>query len=250
MDFSTEEIKNLSSLFLSTDDTNTALAFEIMKGKKASKELLTELFAVCKLTTDEHFRTQARKEIEAIANQQTIALLDSKKKLSRSSTFDPNEKTIAKNIAYYVSATQDELDGLKLAKAFIEKYGHGYEYLINHLNSAQLITFFAQFQEGNKWVFRKKGIGKIPKEIFLIPNAEQIEEFDMSGNKIATLPTGIAKFKHLKRINLSGNNLKSINKSIGKLKELTELDLSHNNFKEFPDAILQCSLIVFKGSRL
>lgn len=250
MDFSVGEIAKISTLFLSKDDNSTVLAFEMMRGRNASKVLLTELFAVYKLSTDKSFKATARQEIARLANQETIGLLDAKKKLSRSSNFDPNEKTIAKNIRYYVDGSKGDLDGTKLAYALIEKYGHGYEYLINNLTSPQLIDFFSQFCTGKRFEFSKKGIGKIPKEVFLIPQAEQIEEFDMSGNKIVTLPAGIAKFKNLKKINLSSNNLKSINKAIGKLNQLEYLDLSHNNFKLFPKAILACPLVEFRGSHM
>jgi Leucine-rich repeat (LRR) protein len=244
MELSKEELQNLSRLFLSKEDTNTQLAFEMMQGQGASKELLTELFAVYKLTEDTTFKERAQKEIEAIASPATIALFKSGKKLSRSSSFDPNEKTIAKNIAYYVSSSNNELNGIKLAKALVEKYGHGYEYLLNNLSSSELITFFAGFKNGSVFSFTKKGIGKIPKEVFLLPNLEEIEEFDMSGNKLATLPAGIAKLKNLKRLKLNSNNLKTVNKNIAKLDQLEFLDLSHNNFKEFPTTITQCSGLI------
>lgn len=248
MGLSKEELQNLSRLFLSKEDTNTQLAFEMMQGQNVSKELLTELFAVYKLTTDETFKERAKKEIETIASPATIALLKSGKKLSRSSNFDPNEKTIAKNISYYVSSSNNELNGLKLAKALVEKYGHGYEYLLNNLPSAELISFFEGFKNGNVFSFKKKGIGKIPKEVFLMSNLDEIEEFDMSGNKLATLPAGISKLKNLKRLKLNSNNLKTINKNIAKLDQLEFLDLSHNNFKEFPVVITQCSgLVEFKA---
>lgn len=244
MTLTEEELQNLSRLFLSKEDTNTQLAFEMMEGQNFSKELLTELFAVYKLTEDTAFKERAKKEIELIASPATIALFNSGKKLSRSSNFDPNEKTIAKNIDYFVRQSNNELNGIKLAKALVEKYGHGYEYLLNNLPSEELISFFASFKNGNVFSFAKKGIGKIPKEVFLIPNIEEIEEFDMSGNKLATLPAGISKLKNLKRLHLNSNNLKSINKNIAKLTKLVYVDLSHNNFKEFPTAITQCAALV------
>lgn len=240
MSLSKEELKNLSRLFLSKEDSNTELAFSMMEGQPFSKELLTELFAVYRLTEDEDFKARAKKEIEAIASPATISLFDSKRKLSRSGHYDPNEKTIAKNIDYFVYASKNELDGVKLARALVEKYGHGYQYLLDNLSSDELVEFFATFKKGNTFSFAKKGISKIPKEIFLIPGIDEIEEFDMSGNKIGTVPASISKFTNLKKLMLNSNNLKKVNKSISKLEHLEYLDLSDNNFKEFPVEVCQC----------
>jgi hypothetical protein len=158
MSLSKEELKNLSRLFLRKEDSNTDLAFSMMEGQPFSKELLTELFAVYRLTEDEDFKARAKKEIEAVASPATLSLFDSKRKLSRSGYSAPNEKTIAKNIDFFVSSSKNELDGVKLARALVGKYGHGYEYLLSNLPKDELIEFFATFKVGNTFSFAKKGI--------------------------------------------------------------------------------------------
>lgn len=244
MSLSKEEIQNLSTLLLSKEDTNTALAFELIQDNQVAQELITELFAVYKLAEEDNLKQTAKEKIEAVASPATLKLLSSGKKLSRSAHFDPNEKTIAKNINYYVEGSKGELQGVKLALALVKKYGHGYEYLFNNWSSAELVDFFQGFKQGAVFQFSKKGVGKLPKEVFMIKGLEEIEEFDVSGNKLGSLPAGIAKLPNLKKLIVSSNNIKSINKAILKLKHLVYVDINDNKFKEFPIILTQCSTLV------
>jgi len=237
-----EELQQLSTLLLSADDQNTHLAFEMMKEKPFSEDLITELFVVCKLSDNDEFKQHAQKELERLDPNMT-KVLALKSKLSRdrqNGGSGANEKTIAKNIKYYVSCSNKKLDGVKLAKSLVTKFGHGYQYLFDTLKGDDLINYLATFKEGKRFDFSKKGVSKIPKEIFSIPDIGEVEEFDASGNKISSLPTQIGKLTKLKYLNLDSNNLKKINKNIAKCKELELLDLSNNNFKEFPTEICAC----------
>jgi len=239
---SAEELEQLSNLLLNTDDQNTHLAFEMMQGKTFSEALLTELFVVCKLSDNEAFKQRAQAELERL-DPNMLQVLTLKKKLSREgkNSSGANEKTIAKNISYYVTASKQQLDGIKLAKALIKKYGHGYQYLLDTLKGADLIQYLSTFLQNNRFDFSKKGVTKLPKEIFQVPGIEAIEELDASGNKIATLPNQIGKLTQLKKLNLSSNNLKKVHKNIQKCTQLEWLDLSRNNFKHFPEEICSCA---------
>ncbi len=239
-DLSKEELAQLSNLLLSEDDDNTHLAFEMMKEKPFSEELITELFVVCKLSSNEEFKKHAEAELLRLdSNMKNVLSL--KQKLSRDGFNGANEKTITKNINHYVYKSNDKLDGVKLAKALIKKYGHGYQFLLDNLEGDDLIEFLSSFIDVNKFSFTNKGVSKIPKEIFQIPGIDQIEELDMSGNKIGSVPAQIGKLTNLKRLNLDSNNLKSVNKNIVKCTQLKELDLSNNNFKDFPEIICSCN---------
>ena len=243
---SEQEQQQLSTLLLSADDQNTHLAFEIMKEKPFSEDFITELFVVCKLSNNEEFKQVAQKELERLDANMT-KVLGLKSKLSRdrqNGGSGANEKTIAKNIKYYIGCSNGKLDGIKLAKALVTKYGHGYQYLFDTLKGQDLVDYLATFKQGNRYDFSKKGVSKIPKEIFLIEGIKDIEEFDASGNKISTLPTQIGQLTKLKKLYFNSNNLKKVNKNIAKCKQLTYLDLSDNNFKEFPETICACSSLV------
>lgn len=239
---SEQELDRLSDLLLSTDDQNTQLAFEMMQGQPFSERFITELFVVCKLSDNEEFKQRAAVELERLdSNMQKVLKL--KQKLSREGKngSGANEKTIAKNINYYVVVSKDKLDGIQLAKALVRKYGHGFQYLLDNLKGDALVDYLATFKQGNRFDFSNKGITKIPKEVFQIPGIEAIEELDVSGNKIATLPHQIGQLTRLQRLNLSSNNLKKVHKNIQQCKDLVWLDLSRNNFKEFPEEICACS---------
>lgn len=241
---SAEELEQLSNLLLSNDDQNTHLAFEIMEGKTWSATLLTELFVVCKLSGNDAFKQRAKAELERLdPNMSKVLAL--KQKLSREgkNSSGANEKTIAKNIHYYVTVSKNQLDGIKLAKALVQKYGHGYQYLLDTLKGDALIQYLSTFLQGNRFDFSKKGVTKLPKEIFNIPGIEAVEEFDASGNKIATLPSQIGQLSQLKKLNLSSNNLKKVHKNIQKCTQLEWLDLSRNNFKHFPEEICGCATL-------
>jgi Leucine-rich repeat (LRR) protein len=242
---SKEEIQHLSTLLLSADDQNTNLAFEIMKGKPFSEEFITELFTVCKLSSNEEFKKQAQKELERLDSNMT-KVLSLKQKLSREGKngSGANEKTIAKNIDYYVSYSNNKLDGIKLAKCLVIKYGHGFQYLFDNLKGKDLIDYLETFKVGNRFDFSNKGVGKIPLEVFQVPGIEEVEEFYANGNKIEALPGQIGDLKKLKRLDLSSNNLKKINKNIQKCNNLDWLDISENNFKEFPVEICNCSSLI------
>ena len=238
---SQEELTRLSDLLLSSDDQNTHLAFEMMQGQSFSADFITELFVVCKLSENEAFQQRAAAELERL-DPNMLQVLALKQKLSRKGKngSGANEKTIAKNINYYVVASNEQLNGIKLAHALIKKYGHGYQYLLDTLQGAELVDYLATFKQGNRFDFSQKGISKIPKEVFKIPGMEAVEEFDVSGNKIGTLPAQIGTLAQLKKLDLSSNNLKKVNKNIAKCTQLVWLDLSRNNFKEFPVEICAC----------
>lgn len=239
---STEELEQLSNLLLSTDDQNTHLAFEMMEGKTWSATLLTELFVVCKLSGNDAFKERAKAELERLdPNMSNVLAL--KQKLSREgkNSSGANEKTIAKNIQYYVTVSKQQLDGIKLAKALVQKYGHGYQYLLDTLKGDDLIQYLGTFLQGKHFDFSKKGVTKLPKEIFKVSGIQEVEEFDVSGNKIATLPNQIGQLTQLRKLNLSSNNLKKVHKNIQKCTQLEWLDLSRNNFKHFPEEICGCT---------
>jgi hypothetical protein len=242
---SKEEIQQLSTLLLSADDQNTYLAFEIMKEKPFSEAFITELFVVCKLSSNEEFKQHAQKELERLDPNMT-KVLSLKQKLTREGKngSGANEKTIAKNIDYYVSYSKQKLDGIKLAKSLVKKYGHAYQYLFDNLKDQDLIDYLATFKDDKRFDFSNKGVSKIPLEVFKVPGIEMVEEFNVHGNKIETLPAQIGELKKLKRLDLSSNNLKKINKNIAQCKELEWLNISDNNFKDFPNEICACEGLV------
>ena len=72
------EIQNLSELLLSKDNSNTKIAFEIIEQQQFPKELITEIFAVYKLTEEKEFKTKAALLLKENASQAVQKLMQSR----------------------------------------------------------------------------------------------------------------------------------------------------------------------------
>lgn len=229
------EIENLSNLFLSVNDENTRLAFEIMDQQELPKSLITEIFAVYKLTEDEALRLQAQQLLEKHGSAQLQSAMKWRLKLNDDgSLYGATEKTIAKNIDRYCDGK--ELIGRKLAQAMFRKFGVGANYLLNNVSEEERKSNLQTFVEGSTFKLRNAALSKFPAELFELTD---LTEIDLSGNKIKTIPAKIKVFQKLKILRLSGNNLKKINKGILELKALEELYLNGNLMREFPELLTE-----------
>ena len=68
---------------------------------------------------------------------------------------------------------------------------------------------------------------------------DEVQEVDLSCNKLTKIPTECLAYYLMERLILSGNVLTSIPKSIMVLKSLVFIDLSRNQLKHLPIPILQ-----------
>lgn len=234
MSFTKEEIQNLSNLFLSSEDANTSLAFEIMGEQELPKQLLTEIFAVYKLTKDEELKEKAKTLLEKYGSDRVKRVMKWHLKLAHDgSPYGATEKTIAKNIDKYCDGK--ELNGSKMATAMYKKYGTGFNYLLNNVSNSERKKNLKIFITGKAFKLHNAALTKFPPELFELT---ELEEIDLTGNKIKTIPAKIKVFKNLKVLRLTGNNLKTINKGILGLKNLEELYLDKNLMVEFPGIVL------------
>lgn len=229
------EIDNLSNLFLSVNDENTRLAFEIMDQEELPKNLITEIFAVYKLTTNEALRLKAQELLEKHGSSKLQNAMKWRLKLNDDgSLYGATEKTIAKNIDRYCDGK--ELIGRKLAQAMFRKFGLGAHYLLNNVSEEERKDNLQTFVEGSTFKLRNAALTKFPPELFELTD---LTEIDLSANKIKTIPAKIKVFQKLKVLRLSANNLKKINKGILELKALEELYLNGNLMREFPEILTE-----------
>lgn len=224
---SKEEIQNLSELFLSKDDANTQLAFEIMKPHGFISELMTEIFVVYKLTKSDPLREKATLLLNEYGSSGVKAAMDRRLEFK-------TEKTIKKNIVKYVQTSDNELDGLKFAKALYNKYDLGFAYLMKEASSDEKRAILAKHKEGTSFLLQNKGLTAMPNEFFEFTD---LEEIDISSNKLSSISSKFKVFKNLKKLNASSNCLKKIHKNLASLTNLEELDLSNNLIEEFPEVL-------------
>ncbi len=226
MSLDKEQIENLSELLLSSEDVNTNIAFEILEQHEFPLELLTEVFAIFKISKNKPIKNRAKKILETHGSDELHMAMKLKYALgSNNSDMGATEKTIKKNIIMYVH--NNELDGIKLAKALYKKFGFGATYLLTATPQEQRKEMLKTFISGTSFQLNKKALTKFPPEIFEFP---ELTSIDLSNNKITSIPKQIEVFKNLKELNLGNNKLKSIHKNVLKLKGLEVLMVNDNNF--------------------
>ncbi|MFK8007104.1 MAG: leucine-rich repeat domain-containing protein [Saprospiraceae bacterium] len=236
MAFDKKEIANLSNLLLSPEDLNTQLAFSILENQEFPLELITEVFAIYKVTSNKQLKQQAKSLLETHGSQELIWAMAMRYPLKGgSSGMAATEKTIKKNIIQYTH--NNELDGVKLAKALYQKIGFGATYLLTATPQAQRKEILKTFITGTSFQLNNKALTQFPHEIFDFP---ELTKIDLSGNKITSIPKQIEVFENLEVLNLADNKLKSIHKNLLKLRKLESLDISENDFtKAFPEIIFE-----------
>lgn len=221
------ELQNLSTLFLSKDDNNTQLAFEIMEPHGFVQDLVTEIFVVYKLTRSLALKTKAAQLLENHGSENI------KKAMNRKLEFR-TESTIKKNIVKYVKSSAQELDGLKFARALYNKYDLGFAYLMKEGNTEEIRSILQNHIEGKTFTLKNKGLTTMPKEFFELI---YLEEINLSGNKITNLSAKFKVFKQLRKLDLQNNCLKKIHNSIASLEYLEELNLNNNLIEVFPTVL-------------
>lgn len=232
-----QQIINLSELLLSPEDLNTEVAFSILDNHEFPMELITEVFAIFKISSNKSHKAKAKKLLEKYGSGEVTGVMSSKYPLTRSkkSNMAPTEKTIMKNIIHYTRYS--ELDGIKLAKALYKKTGVGATYLLKETPEDQRRETLKTFINGASFQLNDKALTQFPPELFEFP---ELEVIDLGKNKITSIPKKIEVFKNLKVLRLGNNKLKSIHKNFLKLTHLEELDISQNDFrKNFPEIIFE-----------
>ncbi|WMX12743.1 MULTISPECIES: hypothetical protein [unclassified Aureispira] len=234
MQLTSEELKNLSSLLLSTDDNNTQIAFEILDAQNFPKELLTEAFVVFKLSENEALKRKAAEFLHQQKFNFISEIMNSDRRLIQKGQVVPTEQTIKKNIDAYVKMSKGALDGMKMALAMYHKYGVGLKYLLDRLPTKLKKELLSTFITGTVFKINDCALTAFPSELY---SFKELTEIDLSSNKIKTIPTKIKLFQNLEILNVSSNKLDKLNEAIVLLPKLKHLDISNNKFVEFPMVI-------------
>jgi len=228
-----DQIKKVSQLLLSVDDVNSKLALSILENQTFPKILLTEIFCLYKMTSNDELRDIAAEILNEHGSDEVIKMMDREMSLGEEGRRYTTEKKIMKNIKSYVE--DNELDGIKLAIALYKKYDTGVTYLLQEASKEQQVEVFKTFLNGTKLKLNDRALTKFPPAIFEFP---ELTHIDLSDNKIGSLPAKIGMFSKLKVLNLGKNKIKSINKNISKLSKLEKLYLNDNVIEGGPPAVI------------
>ena len=68
-----------------------------------------------------------------------------------------------------------------------------------------------------------------------------MQELDLSGNQLTSVPEALGQLSQLQRLDLSSNRLTSVPEALGQLSQLQRLDLSSNRLTSVPEALGQLS---------
>lgn len=236
MAFKSEQTENLINLLMNKDELNAKLAFEIIENNEFPITLVSELFAFYKTAEDKTLKQKAKNLLEQHGSPEVIDAMNMRYPLKGGkSTVAATEKTIKKNIIQYTH--NNELDGIKIAKALYKKIGAGATYLLTATPLDQRKEMLKTFINGTCFTLNNKALTQFPPELFEFP---ALTEIDLSENKITSIPKKINVFQNLQKLNLSQNKIKSIHKNILALKELVDLDVSKNDHtKSFPTILLE-----------
>jgi hypothetical protein len=221
-----EELENLSQLFLSVDERNLEVAFELMKQGDLAKHFISELFAVHKMDVKLYSR-KAKELLETISTtiQGLPAALKGRAYLDSSAS--------SSNIKKYAKLCPS-IDPDKLALAIYNKYDSGFQYLFSEFSEEALKPILNSKIESGVLKLSRKTITKIPKALLGYATLEVLE---LPYNQVKSLPTAIHQLKALKKLNLRSNQVKKIHKNIGKLKHLEILELESNKLESLPDKL-------------
>lgn len=111
------------------------------------------------------------------------------------------------------------------------------------LDSVELATapIYTSLEEALKEPYKvyrlhlnKKKLEKFPEGIFLLPN---LQELDLSKNRLTELHDSLGKLSRLQILNVSGNDLEVFPKSIGQLQNLKKLLANKNKLISLPSQI-------------
>ncbi len=224
----------LSELLLSTDGANVALALEMIKRGGLPDGLLEALLLAWQTKDlDKKTRNGAKTLFERYASK---AAVDSvKKHLKRTNIFASGETKLASRLKAITKESKGELDGMKLARAMLERGGSGLKYMLKETkDSAERKALLAHRQKGDTLHLSGLELTRIPDEV---AELEGVRILEAQGNRINRLTDSLLSLSGLEKLNLCWNALTEIPDEIDQLTSLRSLDLSSNLFTRFPEAL-------------
>ena len=252
MSFSKEEKENLSQLILSGDATNMKLAAQIIRYQGMPEDMLTEAFILIKMYSDGDDWEDAQAIIEQ-SNSDTLKALAGEKTYFVKEYY--SEQQVSSQIRKY--SIKANLDGLKIARAYYNKYRKGSAYLLEYGNESDqnqilnaiireqslsisrwgiksLPAALSRFQNLKKIHIQHSELDHIPPVIFELKN---LESLSFVHSEIQKIPEHIVQLKSLKHLTVSHAALRKLPAELKEMNNLVRLNISYNWFHEFPEIL-------------
>ncbi|MGB0840414.1 MAG: hypothetical protein ACPGXL_09750, partial [Chitinophagales bacterium] len=218
--------QHLASLLLSSDETNVALALEMMQGGGFPKSLLNELFIVAKLGLSPAIRKAAMKFLSLQVSSK------SQPYIRRRFPLKGENRLISKNLLYY-SLYCPELDWGKIASYLFQYHSLDVVYFLKHSTVAEQQLFIKEnfiFNHQIK-INEIRDFSTLPK---LLHQYKATTHLNLNNNGFRKIPDALDAFPQLTRLDLGKNTLRAVNQNITKAPQLTHLDLSNNYLEKIP----------------
>jgi Leucine-rich repeat (LRR) protein len=255
------QIEQLSRLLTSADSANIELGVQIIKGGGMPENLLEELFYAYKVCNDKKVKIELKKVIQINASASVLDALNKRDMLFNADSIinvsrwqsSTMEKDIFKAIKKY-SSFSNEISWGKIASFIYDNYGYGGRYIFaqekegsllrKHILDKSIVNNILNFNTifikgipdyNTSFIYPYITPYPFPKEIL---DYTTLQNLDISGCQILSLPEEFDKLSSLKNLNLSHNFLSKLPLSFEKLQQLEVLDLSGNEFTTFPKEIM------------
>ncbi len=193
----------LRQLLLANDETSIELAFELIKSGGLPKNCITELF-ICWISLYQgKLFNKAQKWLRQAGSPQFGDLVKGYVGglFNAGSKYQPNEEyqyQILCSLEQY-----EELNVMRIAWYTYRQYKVGVQYLINHIEGAELVTFLKEYCEGTSIDLRGLELKEIPKELFEL---DFLTSINLHHNKLSTNDImEFYKFPNLKELILTHN---------------------------------------------
>jgi hypothetical protein len=223
-----ETVNNLKDLLLSEDSSNVALAVELIKSGGFPTELHTELFMAYKMVDDLAVRKQIKPLLEKHSSEKAKEAIR-----QRMSLFSEHigEMRLRRNINKYTK--DNELDGVKIAHYFWQRYRKGILYIFSYGNSEQIKEVLP---EGDTLDLSGLKINALPDEL---AQCSQLKHVLLKDCQFAVFPKVLLQLPQLETLNLALNQIGRLPDELPQLTKLKKLDLSYNFFQSFPELLYQ-----------
>jgi Leucine-rich repeat (LRR) protein/BRCT domain type II-containing protein len=246
----TQMSDNVLQMLHSPDESNVAIALEMLEGGGVPTDLLVPVLVISKSASDAKIRAKARKLLELYAPADWLPLIKNKL-LFKGITANAKENDLNKKLDKLTKETSFDLAAM-LSMGLFKKYKRGLRFMMKKSNRKEYLSAAKLLLKGTHLAFAE-GLGfknwrnHAPDAVILMGAMKtginfpatllelgKIESIDFHNCKLSSMPKDTTKFKDVKELDFSHNFIKTLPQGLHKLEKLEVLNLKMNHFDKFP----------------